>query len=255
MCFDAESEPPILTPAITSATETRVILNSPDGSRFAAFLARPGSPSGTGVMVLPDLRGLSPFYEQLAVRVAEQGHTALAIDYFGRSAGTQPRDEKFPFMEHVIHITRKTLNEDMAAAAAFLRLPQGGGCERRLAMGFCFGGRQAFLASAPEFSLNGVIGFYGAPGVYPNGSPGPTQRAAELAGPILAIFGGADAGISSEDISAFGQALRNADIEHEIVIYPGAPHSFFDIKYAEYSAACADAWRRVLDFIATERAL
>jgi carboxymethylenebutenolidase len=194
------------------------------------------------------MRGLFRFYERLAQRLAEQGHTALAIDYFGRTAGTGPRDEKFPFMEHIVRLTRETIDADIEAAVHYLRAP-GLGCRVIFALGFCFGGRQAFFSSAARFGFAGVIGFYGMPGLYPNGAAGPTQRAAELSAPILAIFGGADHGIPSHEIDAFDGALKAAGVAHEFVIYPGAGHSFFDVKYEEHAAACADSWRRVLAFI------
>ena len=82
------------------------------------------------------------------------------------------------------------------------------------------------------------------------GAPGPTQRAAELTAPILGLFGGADEGISPEIVATFGEALTAAGAEHEFVTYPGAPHGFFDQGLAGYEEACADAWRRVTDFIA-----
>ena len=78
---------------------------------------------------------------------------------------------------------------------------------------------------------------------------GPTQHAAELSAPILGIFGGADHGISPQEIESFDQALKAANVDHEFVVYPGAPHSFFDRKYEEHAAACADSWKRVLAFI------
>lgn len=251
MCFDRDSVPPIFT---TPKTEVRtappVILTSADKSHFSAFLAQPDQLSGTGVIVLPDMRGLHPFYEQLVCRLAEQGHTAIAIDYYGRTAGTGPRDHNFPFMKHIFQVTRKNIGDDIMAAARYIReLPQA--ASRGLfALGFCFGGRQAFFAAAPQFQMNGVIGFYGVPGLYPNGATGPTQHARELSAPILAIFGGADTGISASDVVAFDDALKQAAVPHEIITYPNAPHSFFDIKYKEHLEACQDAWQRILDFIA-----
>ena len=250
MCFDLDSTPPISSDAARSAvTGTPITLTSADGTSFAAFLARPARPSGVGVVVLPDVRGLFRFYELLAARLAEQGHTALAIDYFGRTAGLGPRPANFPFMEHIVRVTRQTIDEDIEAAGQFLRGPDEGSCAPVLALGFCFGGRQAFLASAPRFGFAGVVGFYGMPGFYPNGAAGPTQRAAELSAPILGIFGGADEGIPPKEIEAFDAALTAAGVKHEFVVYPGAGHSFFDIKYEEHAAACSDAWSRVLAFI------
>ena len=249
MCFDANSTPPVTGKPITQATTTRITLRSSDGAEFSAFLACPEHKTGVGIVVLPDMRGLYRFYEQLALRLAEQGHVAIAMDYFGRTAGAGARDETFPFKEHVFRLKRETLEADITTAAAFLRTEQGGNCRSTIALGFCFGGRQAFFASAPRFGFAGVIGFYGALNLYPNGAAGPLQHAADLGAPILGIFGGADHGIPPSDIAAFDQALSTAVVEHEFVTYPNAPHSFFDVKYAEHAEACADAWHRVLEFI------
>jgi carboxymethylenebutenolidase len=62
-------------------------------------------------------------------------------------------------------------------------------------------------------------------------------------------MGGDDPGIPVEEAEAFDRALDAAGIEHEIVIYPGAPHSFFDRKYEEFAADSEDAWNRVLAFL------
>jgi carboxymethylenebutenolidase len=252
MCFYTDSAPPQFGDAPQSSDsidQSRITLRSADGTSFAGFIARPEHASGVGFVVLPDMRGLFGFYEQLAVRLADAGHTAVAIDYFGRTAGTRPRGPDFNHMEHIVRVTRQTIGDDIAAAADYLRGTDGGACAVTLALGFCFGGRQAFFVSAPRFGFSGVIGFYGMPGLYPNGATGPTQHAAELSAPILGIFGGADVGISGAELDAFDAALNAAVVKHEFVIYPGAPHSFFDIKHAEHAEACSDAWGRVLRFI------
>jgi len=79
--------------------------------------------------------------------------------------------------------------------------------------------------------------------------PGPTQRAAEIRAPILALQAGADQNITAEHNAAFDQALAAAGVEHEVVTYRGAPHSFFDRKQDEFAEASDDAWRRVLEFV------
>jgi carboxymethylenebutenolidase len=75
------------------------------------------------------------------------------------------------------------------------------------------------------------------------------QRADELEAPILGLMGGADQAISADDVAAFERALEEAGVEHELVTYPGAPHSFFDRKQEEFAEASEDAWRRVLAFV------
>ena len=75
------------------------------------------------------------------------------------------------------------------------------------------------------------------------------ERIDSIANPILALQAGDDAGITADDNAAFEQALTGAGVEHELVVYDGAPHSFFDRKQAEFAEASDDAWRRTLAFI------
>ncbi len=249
MCFELDSVPPI--PALSGGAPVRsedVTLEAADGTRLAAFAALPDEPGPAGVVVLPDVRGLYRFYEELALRFAERGYPSVAIDYFGRTAGVGKRDDEFPYMEHVAQTTPEGIQEDTRAAVDYLRSPAGGSCSSVFVVGFCFGGRNAWLAAAGGHGLAGAIGFYGGPGER-NGVPGPTQRAAELAAPILALQAGVDDHITPEDNAAFEAALTAAGVEHELVVYAGAPHSFFDRRFEQYADASADAWERVLAFI------
>jgi carboxymethylenebutenolidase len=249
VCFELDSVPPIPVISGASVSHRDLVLESEDGTRFAAFAAAPDGPAETGVVILPDVRGLYRFYEELALRFAERAHHAVAIDYFGRTAGVGKRDDDFPFRDHTVQTTPETVQQDVAAAVAWLRAPEGGSCRAVFSVGFCFGGRHSWLAAAADHGLSGAIGFYGGPGPFADGSPGPTQRAAEFAAPILGLMGGADQAITAEDVAAFEQALVAAGVEHELVTYDGAPHSFFDRKQDEFADASEDAWRRVLDFI------
>ena len=248
MCFELDSLPPI--PAIRGAAVSHddLTLDASDGTRFAAFSATPDEPSGIGVVVLPDVRGLYRFYEELALRFAERGFTAVAIDYFGRTAGVAKRDDEFPYMDHVAQTTPEGIQADVAAAVAHLRSPAGGSCHAVFTVGFCFGGRNSWLAAAGGHGLAGAVGFYGMPGER-DGAPGPTQRAGELEAPILALQAGADEHITPGHNAAFEDALTAAGVEHELVTYDGAPHSFFDRRYEEFADASANAWSRVLAFL------
>jgi carboxymethylenebutenolidase len=249
VCFELDSLPPI--PAISGAAvaHDEVVLESADGAQFKAFAAEPDQATGVGVVVLPDVRGLYRFYEELALRFAERGHHAVAIDYFGRTAGLDARDEDFPYREHVDRTTPQGIQVDVAAAVARLRSPAGGSCGSVFTVGFCFGGRHSWLAAAAGHGLAGAVGFYGRPGTGTDGSPGPMQRAGEMAAPILGLMGGADQAITAEDVEAFDRALDAAGVVHELITYEGAPHSFFDRSYEEHAEASEDAWGRVLGFI------
>lgn len=248
MCAPFDSKPPIAPIAGASVTHRRELLESADGARSAVFAAFPDDASGAGIVILPDVRGLFPFYEELALRFAERGHPAVAIDYFGRTAGSEPRDEDFPFMEHVARTRSDQIQLDVGAAAAFLRGVEGGSCDRVATVGFCFGGRHSWLSAAGGHGLSAAVGFYGNPGER-NGEPGPTARAAGFEAPILALMAGADEHITRELVAAFDGALAAAAVAHEIVSYPGAPHSFFDRRHEEFATASEDAWQRTLAFV------
>ena len=249
MCFELDSSPPI--PVISGGAPVLsedLTLEAADGTSFAAFLSLPDEPGPAGVVILPDVRGLYRFYEELALRFAERGYPAVAIDYFGRTAGVGKRDDDFPYMDHVAQTTPAGVQADTHAAVELLRSPEGGACSAVFTVGFCFGGRHSWLAAAGGHALAGAIGFYGHPGER-NGVAGPTQRAGELDAPILGLQAGDDANILAEDNAAFDAALTAAGVEHEIVTYDGAPHSFFDRKYEEFADASADAWERLLAFV------
>jgi len=250
MCFDSDSLPPI--PAISGAAVSHedLVLESADGNRFAAFLATPDEPATTGVVILPDVRGLYRFYEELALRFAERGYPALAFDYFGRTAGTTRRGDDFEYRDHLAKTSVATIQADIASAIGHLR---GATDARRIyVLGFCMGGRQAFFASAEHAALAGVVGFYGRLSTR-EGEEGtaPKDRAPRMRAPVLGLFGGADPSIPAGDVDQFDRALKDARVEHHFVTYPAAPHSFFDRTFAEHQEACADAWRRALGFIKT----
>src|SRR5438067_7462807 len=126
MCFDLNARPPI--PAIAGgATDARDLkLTSADGTQLMAYAARAVNPTGAGMIVLPDVRGLHQYYKDLALRFAEHGVDAVAIDYFARTAPSNDRGESFDWMPHVQQTRDAAIQSDVAAAAAFLRSPEGG---------------------------------------------------------------------------------------------------------------------------------
>jgi carboxymethylenebutenolidase len=254
LCFDDDSHPPI-DPSAGAAVEHEVLeLRAADGSRLAAFHALAERPSGIGMLVLPDVRGLFPYYEELALRFAELGVDALAIDYYGRTAGPERRDARFEPGPHTKRCTWDGLRADVLAGATTIR--EAGRVRSLYSIGFCLGGRISFLlSSVPELDLAGVVGFYGWPkGDFGSAGPAPTEVAAQMSAPVLGLFGGADPRITDGDVATFEQALAAAGVEHRIVTYEGAPHSFFDRKQEEFGEASASAWAEVLAFIGLQAA-
>jgi len=247
VCFEPDSLPPIPVISGAAVSHDQLVLEARDGNRFAAFAAQPDEGGQAGVVILPDVRGLYRFYEELALRFAERGYAAIAFDYFGRTAGVEKRDDDFEYMPHVQASTAEGIQADVAAAVEWLRMRAGVGTV--LTVGFCMGGRQSWLSAAGGHGLAGAVGFYGRPGPGQDGTPGPVQRAPEMDCPILALQAGDDKNITAEDNAEFEQALEAAGVEHELVTYDGAPHSFFDRRQEDFAAASDDAWTRVLAFV------
>jgi carboxymethylenebutenolidase len=239
MCFDLDSEPPIPRISGAAVSHEDVVGESEDGNKFAAFRAMPEEDVSTGVVILPDVRGLYRFYEELALRFAERGHAAIAFDYFGRTAGVDKRPDDWDYMPLVQQLTLEQVQADVGACVRDLRAC---GCSTIFTVGFCYGGSGAWAAAASGHGLAGAVGFYGRPSRM-------IELVPQLEAPILALQGGADQGIPHEDNVAFEQALSEAGKDYELIEFEGAPHSFFDRKQEEFQAASDEAWQRTLDFI------
>src|SRR3989441_2275163 len=251
MCVDNDSRPPITPIAGGSAGGKDFTLTASDGAKVMAYAARAARPTGAGMVVIPDVRGLHIYYKELADRFAEVGVDAVAIDFFARTASTEDRSDKFDFMSEVPKTKPETLQADIAAAAGYLRGKEGGQVRSLFSVGFCFGGALSYLQAASGLNYAGVIGFYGWPlGLkrWPD-RPQPIDAAGRDTRPGEAIFGGADEGIPQSAVDEFDTALKKANVKHDMKVYPGAPHSFFDRKFTEFAEASADAWKRVQAFV------
>jgi carboxymethylenebutenolidase len=250
MCFDDDARPP-LPPIRGGAADGRDLrLTSADGTEFAAYAARAAEPSGAGIVIIPDVRGLNTYYEELTLRFAEAGLHAVAIDFYARTAGPEKRDSDFEYEPHVLQLDAAGADGDVAAAVDFLRADEGGEAARLYTIGFCIGGRISLLQARSGLELAGVIGLYPWPvGPHRSGLPAPADEAPRFGCPALVIYGGADAGIPAEAREEFDRALDAASVEHRTVVYPDAPHSFFDRKAADFADASAASWQEILRFV------
>jgi carboxymethylenebutenolidase len=164
MCYSDDARPPL--PPVRGgsiAAQGDLRLHAADGNTLMAYGARAERPTGTGIVILPDIRGLHSFYKELAGRFAEAGYDAVAIDYFGRTAETDNRDEGFEWRPHIDQTTPAGVAADTAAGIAYLKSEAGGGVSRVFTVGFCFGGGYSWRQSADQPDLTGAIGFYGVP--------------------------------------------------------------------------------------------
>jgi carboxymethylenebutenolidase len=257
MCFDHDALPPDLPrdlglPPIAGGAGAELMeLTSADGTVFSAALAQAPQPiaQGGAVVILPDIRGLYRFYLALAERFAAAGHHAIVVDLYGRTAGTGLRGEDFDGMGQAAATETAQVQADVAAAAAALRERTGHDGDV-VSVGFCFGGSMSLLCAAnPQLDLQGVVAFYGGLNGSRLGFTSPLELADRMRGPILGLYGGEDPSIPPAAVEDLDARLGDAGVDHEIVVYPGAPHSFFDRQATDFADASADAWRRVLGFL------
>jgi carboxymethylenebutenolidase len=241
MCHDHDSRPPAPPRSGEVAERGTLTLTSADGTEFSAAYAAPATPPRVGVVVLPDIRGLHPYYVALAERFAEAGLAAVAIDWFGRTAGvaeTGTRGEDFDWQTHIPQTTPAGIDADITAGIEYLRSRTEPGLPV-ITVGFCFGGSHSWRQSGGTLDLAGSAGFYGKPSVV-------GEAAAAARKPVVMIIAGADAATPVEDQRALADTMRAAGADVDAVVYDGAPHSFFDRAFGEWEGACADAWRRML---------
>ncbi len=243
MCYGDDARPPLPPISGAAADQGDITLRSSDGTEFDAHFARAAKPTGAGMVVLPDVRGLHGFYKELAERFAEAGIDSVAIDYFARTAGRGDRSDGFDYMPHVQQTTQEGIAADVAAAIAYLKSKDGGAVKSVFTVGFCFGGSNSWNQSALNAGdVNGCVGFYGR--------PSRTEPYLEkMKAPVLVLIAGADQATTPEQNQEFMRALDKAGVPHEAHVYDGAPHSFFDRSFAQWKDACDDAWRRILDFV------
>jgi carboxymethylenebutenolidase len=241
VCHDHDSRPPA-PPRTGDVAERGVLtLTSADGTEFSAAYAAPAGEPRVGVVLLPDIRGLHPYYVALAERFAETGAATVAIDWFGRTAGiceSGTRPEDFDWQTHIPQTTPDGIDADITAAIDYLRsrtrddLPV-------VTVGFCFGGSHSWRQTGGSLDLAGCVGFYGRPSMV-----GAAADRAHL--PTVMVIAGADAATPVADQLQLADTMRAAGAEVDAVVYDGAPHSFFDRAFGEWAEACRDAWKHVL---------
>jgi carboxymethylenebutenolidase len=242
MCYPADALPPLPPIRGGSSDETDLTLTTADRQRPRAFAVRAAKPSGAGVVIIPDPRGLAPFYRELARRFAGAGIDTVAVDYLTRHGVPDPRPEPFDYMSAIRQTNPAGVDADVAAGIEYLRSRDGGEVGSVFTVGFCFGGSSSWRQSAQQPGLAGAVGLYGRPAMV-------RDYIGKMKAPLLLLVAGADQATTPEDNAAFDRELTEAKVPHKTVVYPGAPHSFFDRSFEQHKEASADAWRQMLAFI------
>jgi carboxymethylenebutenolidase len=236
MCFADGSLAPAAPNAGKAGEQQALTLTAADGNRLMAHLCSADDPATVGIVVLPDVRGLHAYYRDLTVRLAELGWDAVAIDYFGRTAPDEDRSDDFVYRPHIEQISPQDVALDVQAGVQLLRDQ---GVEHVFTLGFCFGGGYSWRQSADTLGLSGCIGFYGRAAM--------SQPVLDdMRAPLLLLHAGADAHIPVEDTRALADRVA---VEADLVVFEGAPHSFFDRTAPEHADACLKAWTHITEFV------
>lgn len=222
------------------------------GEEMPALLARPGTERAPAVLVVPDMFGRSPFYEDLAARLAAAGFEALVPEFFFRQG---------PLPEHSYEAAgarRKKLNEgrsvdDLRVALGWLR-GRSWYAGRIGTVGFCMGGTFTLDLAASEDDLV-TMAYYGFP--VPQASlasppPAPLDLAEEMQGPILAFWGDGDEVVGLDNAERFVRRMQEHGKDFSHRIYPGLGHGFLAAGLGDGSSTggpAEESWALALDHL------
>ena len=206
-----------------------------------AYLVHPGDATGhPGVIVIQEWWGLVPHIKDVAERFAAQGYVSLAPDlYYGEKA-----DEPDEARKLAMAMDRDRAVSEIVAAARYLKSLDTVHPKKIGVVGWCMGGGLALTTAARGADeIDVAVAFYGMPLT--------EEDAKNVSVPVLGLYGEADRGIDLEKVRNLQDALEEANIHHEVHVYPDAPHAFFNETRESYRVEAAqDAWLKTLSWFA-----
>jgi carboxymethylenebutenolidase len=219
-----------------------------DGA-MPALLAPPDRLPAPGILIINDVFGRSPFYDQLARRLAQAGFVAVTPEYFFRE-GSLPEPTREAAIARAKQLDFERWGRDMSGAVDWLSArPEVNGTVGTI--GFCMGGTQVLLLAARRDDIAATVSYYGFP-ADARTEVSPIGIASKMHGPILGHWGDQDEGVGMENVETLRAAVEAAGVEHEFHIYPGLGHGFLKAsleneKAPGYEHACV-SWTRTLEF-------
>jgi len=209
-----------------------------NGDMAPGYLARPEG-NAPGVVVIQEWWGLDAHIKGIADRFAQAGFVAIAPDLYRGHVAKEPDEARKLAME----LQYPQAMKDMQGAVNYLLAQPFVQPKKVGIIGFCMGGRLSGMMAVSGQNLSAAVPFYGMTALS-------EEDAAKVSVPVLAIYGGTDQGFPPELREANDQKLTAAGKPHEVVVYPEAPHAFFnDTRPHIYNKPAAeDAWKRALDW-------
>lgn len=213
---------------------------SPNGhGEVRGYLVKPTKVEGKvpAVVVVHENRGLNPYIEDVARRVAKAGYIALAPDGLSSVGGYPGNDDEGRELQQKVDPT-KLMNDFFAAVEFMQRHPEATG--KVGITGFCYGGGVANAAAVAYPELACAVPFYGR--------QAPISDVPKINAPILLHYAQLDTRIN-EGWPAYEQALKANNKVYKAYIYPGVNHGFHNDSTPRYDQAAAElAWQRTLDW-------
>ncbi len=204
------------------------------------------------VLVVQEIFGVHEHIKDLCRRFAKLGHMAIAPELYARQGDVSKMTD---FSEIVSKVVSKVpdaqVMTDLDAAVAFAKKSGKGNTAKLAITGYCWGGRIVWLYAAHNPKLKAGVAWYGrlvgeADPLHPKH---PVDVAAAIKAPILGLYGGADQGIPVESIETMRTALKEANKEAEIVVYPDTPHAFYaDYRPSYRKDQAEDGWKRLREW-------
>ena len=209
-----------------------------ESRQLEEYLARPeGEGPVPGIVVIHEAYGLNENIKDITHRFANQGYVALAVDLF---AGRNRAVCMFRFMGNLLlHSLHNDTIADLKASLTFLSAQSGVDDARLGAVGYCMGGSFAIAWACTDDRLKAIAPYYAM-------NPRPLEAVNRLC-PIVGSYPGSD--ITTANGQKLDVELERYQVSHDIKIYPGAKHSFFNDTSRNYNESAAqDSWERVLAF-------
>jgi carboxymethylenebutenolidase len=239
---------------MTTAVVTDGIDVTHDGQRVHGAAAWPetGGPH-PGLVLIPDVHGLSMHYRDVARRFAHAGFFTFAVDLYTRE-GTPQLADMDAVNRWIAALSDAQVLGDLDAAIAYVgERPEVRGDAIGIA-GFCVGGQYALMAACTLGGLGACVSWYGMLRYHETNARkprSPLDLAADLTCPYLGLFGADDALIPPADVEELRARLTAAGKTFEIVSYPGAGHAFHnDTRAAAYRPEAArDGFARAVGFL------
>ena len=226
-----------------------------NGFKMNAYRAAPaGKTDLPVVLVIQEIFGVHEYIADTARRFAKAGYLAIAPELYQRQGDASGYNEMAKLIAEVVSkVPDAQVMGDLDAAVKWAGA-NGGNASKVGITGFCWGGRITWMYAAHNPSVKAGVAWYGrlVGASTPLTPKNPVDVGAAVHGPVLGLYGGADAGIPQDTIEkmkgvlASGNAAAKAS---QFVVYPEAPHAFHaDYRPSFRAEPAADGWKRALDW-------